>query len=519
MKNLIFTLLLTMMTLCGRSQDCRFLDELFPDVQRTDDIAYGVNATLLYFPVFGEAIPETLLFDIYEPVGDTSTQRPLVIYFHSGNFLPFPQNQSPVGTKKDSSAVEFCKRLARAGYVVASADYRLGWNPLATNPIEGTIGIINAAYRGVQDANTCIRYFKKSFVEEGNPYQIDTCRIVLFGDDTGGYLSVHAGALDRYSKIPESPQFNVLLGGSFYPMIMEYLNGDVEGKQYGVNTPPYPLFPYPAGDTLNYPNHVDYSSRFCAAVNLGGAVAESWWIEPGQPPIISIGTKYDLTTPYDSGIVYVGGNPIIYVYGPKGITDQSTMVGNISSSIITPDKYCSDLEQSVTAIANLRNDGLEGLLPIIGNSLTDFNPWIFCDLAEPNCASYAQNFNPVMSRENASLYIDSILAYVKPRLYKVLNLENPGESCVVTSTDRSAARDFNIQLFPNPSTDEVTIQSGDNNIIVRIDVYDSTGKHLYRQAGTQSNTQVIPASGFLPGLYTVRIQFEDGIAARQMIIK
>lgn len=89
-------------------------------------------------------------------------------------------------------------------------------------------------------------------------------------------------------------------------MIMEYLNGDVEGKQYGVNTPPYPLFPYPAGDTLNYPNHVDYSSRFCAAVNLGGAVAESWWIEPGQPPIISIGTKYDLTTPYDSGIVYVG---------------------------------------------------------------------------------------------------------------------------------------------------------------------------------------------------------------------
>lgn len=35
--------------------------------------------------------------------------------------------------------------------MVASADYRLGWNPLATNPIEGTIGIINAAYRGVQN--------------------------------------------------------------------------------------------------------------------------------------------------------------------------------------------------------------------------------------------------------------------------------------------------------------------------------------------------------------------------------
>lgn len=186
---------------------------------------------------------------------------------------------------------------------------------------------------------------------------------------------------------------------------------------------------------------------------------------------------------------------------------------------MTPDKYCSDFEQSVTTVANSRNDGLEGLFPIIGNSLTDYNPWIFCELAEPNCASYAQNFNPAMSRENASLYIDSILAYVKPRLFKVLNLESPGESCVVTSTDRIVGRDFNIQLFPNPSTDEVTIQSGDNRIIVQIDVYDSTGKHLYNQLGKQSNAQVIPVSTLVSGMYTVRIQFEDGITARQMIIK
>lgn len=100
MKNLIFTLLLTMMTLYGRSQECRFLDELFPDVQRTDDIAYGVNATLLYYPVFGEAVPETLLFDLYEPVGDTSTLRPLVIYFHSRQFSTVSSKPKPGGNQK-----------------------------------------------------------------------------------------------------------------------------------------------------------------------------------------------------------------------------------------------------------------------------------------------------------------------------------------------------------------------------------------------------------------------------------
>lgn len=131
-------------------------------------------------------------------------------------------------------------------------------------------------------------------------------------------------------------------------------------------------------------------ARFCAAVNLGGAVAECWWIDPGTTSYYLSGAQYDQTTPYDSGIVWVGGNPIIKVCGPKGIAYQATAVGNNSASIMSPDKYCSDFEQSVTAIRQLRNDGLEGLLPIIGNSLTDFNPWIFCDLANRLCILCAE---------------------------------------------------------------------------------------------------------------------------------
>ena len=42
------------------------------------------------------------------------------------------------------------------GYVVASIDYRTGWNPLAATQSERTYQLINAAYRGVQDARTAL---------------------------------------------------------------------------------------------------------------------------------------------------------------------------------------------------------------------------------------------------------------------------------------------------------------------------------------------------------------------------
>ena len=97
----------------------RYLEEIFTDVEVTTNVTYGVNATVLLFQVYGEAVPEELKMDIYQPVGDIEVNRPLILYFHSGNFLPFPVNGGTGGSKTDSSTVEICKRFARMGYVVA----------------------------------------------------------------------------------------------------------------------------------------------------------------------------------------------------------------------------------------------------------------------------------------------------------------------------------------------------------------------------------------------------------------
>jgi len=134
------TMLLLLMCLATHqmSAQTRYLNPVFNQVEVTANVTYGVNATLLYQSVFGEAIPELLKMDIYRPVGDTETNRPLVLYFHTGNFGPFknPDPTSPVqngfngacgGVRTDSAAVEICTRLAKMGGTFSITTSSICW--------------------------------------------------------------------------------------------------------------------------------------------------------------------------------------------------------------------------------------------------------------------------------------------------------------------------------------------------------------------------------------------------------
>ncbi|HRO74021.1 MAG TPA: hypothetical protein PK611_10150, partial [Saprospiraceae bacterium] len=118
------------------AQNRRYLDQVFSDVEEVPGTlanAKGVNYTILGFlATQGQAhtLPQPLIANMYYPKGDTATNRPLIMFIHTGNFFPYPANGSCSGTLRDSSNVEIAKRLAKMGYVVAVVDYRLGWNPL-----------------------------------------------------------------------------------------------------------------------------------------------------------------------------------------------------------------------------------------------------------------------------------------------------------------------------------------------------------------------------------------------------
>jgi acetyl esterase/lipase len=203
---------LTVVLVSNAFSQIKYVDEVLTadKIKLTKNVTYGDNYTVLTgTPTLTSTVSMApgygfvaLTADIYEPQ-DGASNRPLIIFTHTGSFLPRYSNNSPVGYKDDSATVAFCMSLAKRGYVVASMTYRMGWNPAAATVDARKQGIINAAYKGVQDLATCVRFMKKSVKEGGNPYNIDTTKIAVGGNGTGGYITSAYSAIDRQSRNQE----------------------------------------------------------------------------------------------------------------------------------------------------------------------------------------------------------------------------------------------------------------------------------------------------------------------------
>jgi hypothetical protein len=448
--------------------------------------------------------------DVYEPAGDTEVEnRPLVLYFHTGNFLPHPQNQGPGGLRTDSSAVEICKRLARMGYVAASCDYRLGWNPIAPEQDERVYTLINAAYRGMQDCRTAIRYFRMTEAEMDNPFGIDAERITVWGQGTGGYISFAAGAVSQYDDIVLEKFIREVevSPGTFIPlpMVLEEVNGDIWGTSHGVN----PL----DGDTLCYPNHVGYSSDFSVAVNMGGAMGDISWIDDQDPSFISFHAPTDPFAPYMTGTVIVPGLnlPVVEVSGSYDVQGQINLFAN-NDIFLMADEYEPGLPYTVRA--NELNNGYNGLFPLErpAGSENDSAPWEWWAASNPNNLSGLAT-NPDMSPEKGRTYLDSIFGYAIPRMVCVLDL--PGNPCQQT---QSVGEEETIlfSMYPNPARDNFTLRA--NSPIQLVSIYDVTGKRVFMRAGM--NTLMWQYNEALPGrgIYTVEVMTERGRSARKLVI-
>ena len=66
----IFTILIAITMSCSQSFSQRYLEEIFTDVDVTTNVTYGVNATVLLYQVYNQAVAQPLVCDIYEPAGD-----------------------------------------------------------------------------------------------------------------------------------------------------------------------------------------------------------------------------------------------------------------------------------------------------------------------------------------------------------------------------------------------------------------------------------------------------------------
>lgn len=167
------------------AQDCSipFTEPLF-DVQSEADIWYG-NA-----PRF-DGGTDSLRLNLYKPLGDGQTERPLLILIHGGGFIG--------GHRNDLNAV--CSSIASMGWATATVSYRLGIYgtgildpPFAYDPYEAT----RAAYRAMQDVKGAIRFLKERHLQDST----STANVLLMGFSAGAITALHAAYLDQPAEKP-----------------------------------------------------------------------------------------------------------------------------------------------------------------------------------------------------------------------------------------------------------------------------------------------------------------------------
>ena len=125
---------------------------------------------------------QSLDLDAYFPASDNQAKRPLIFYVHGGGFSE--------GQRNDQGIQEYCKKLARHGYVVASISYRLTRKGTATGfgcdcPAVDKLNTLNAAVEDLQDAT----FF---MIKNRDKMGIDPQKIILSGSSAGAETVLNA---------------------------------------------------------------------------------------------------------------------------------------------------------------------------------------------------------------------------------------------------------------------------------------------------------------------------------------
>ena len=139
----------------------RYVDSVFSSVTTEAGVQYGASVP------FGSTMSAPLLLDLYQPVGDTASARPVLVWVHGGGFVS--------GTRTDGQIPRLARSLALRGYVSVSISYRL--RTPATFNADQPGGIRDA----VHDARAAVRWVRAN----SRQFRFDTSRVAFVGSSAG----------------------------------------------------------------------------------------------------------------------------------------------------------------------------------------------------------------------------------------------------------------------------------------------------------------------------------------------
>lgn len=556
---LIFTLLFSFLATASLAQK-RYIDPIYSDadIEVTSDVKYATNISFLLSKTSnqaqviadltaiktalatGQPIPkayfdptdassdikvENLEMDVYRAKSDvdSKTDRPVVIYLHTGNFLPPVINGSPCGVKTDSSAIVLCTEWAKRGYVAVSMEYRGGWNPLAGSEEERKGQLLNAVYRAIHDVKQGVSVIRTE-AAGSNTYGMDASNITLYGEGTGGYVALGYLTLDKYTEM-ELPKFINPISNKSYIDTAQV--GLIDGSRGLLN-----LYQSPKTDVTVQ-----------AVVNAGGALADTSWLNAGDAPMITFQAVRDPFAPFNEGIVVVpttNGN-VVEVQGANLFIQKANAIGNNDAIKNMPaddeynkkarSHYGNTIDYIYPAPGDKMtiNNDVEGLFPIIRPITDDLynnrsGPWQWWDPESPYATAEVSPDNlpgvtvhmaslpgnPDMGPEKGRTFIDTIMGYMCPRI-AVINGDYTVDQLSVNDKLPSNAAN----IYPNPAKNEITISVDNQFNVQSIRLMDITGREVKNI--TANNIVRINVSDLQTGYYMINIQTSEGLISSKLI--
>jgi hypothetical protein len=408
-------------------------------------------------------------------------------------------------------------------------DNRLGWNPTSTDQNVRTSTLIQAAYRGIQDAKAMVRYMRMTEAT-GNPYGIDPNKIVLGGQGTGAYISLGYATLDTVTELYLPKFLDFTDPQNPTPYVYPPVFGNIDGTD-STYAPIYDSTGAIVGSMpFNIPNNLGYSNDVNMVFNLGGALADISWLEAGDVPMVSFHCEKDPYGPIDTGdvIVPTTGDFVVEVMGSRTVQITQSMYNN------NPYGAWSWISDVYTTAANTNNGGYDGLYvfktPPPSTTPNAFgemeeeqgSPWDWWDNATYDAMFQAVHGapagyggansllgNPNMSAANGNLYLDTIQGYLNPRMYLTLGL---GTALSVNELIAQTT-----EIYPNPANNVLNIVSytvGIENIYI----YNTNGQ-LVLANEVNANQIRLNTSTLSKGVYIVDIKSKNTSIKRKLIIE
>lgn len=167
MRKILVALLVVVM-----ASSLAFGEEAPKHVSKTLSVELNTNQIMLYEDIPFHSGKErgsqmfTLMMDILQP--DGKEPLPLIVFITGGGFMMAPKN----------NWIQQRMKLAEAGYVVASIEYRHA--PLSKFPAP------------IEDCKLAIRWLRA----HADQYNIDPERVGVLGNSAGGYLAAFMGVIN-----------------------------------------------------------------------------------------------------------------------------------------------------------------------------------------------------------------------------------------------------------------------------------------------------------------------------------